>query len=34
MGPTPLSTDLFDFKPLTLQNWQDFEQLFEEHGIL
>jgi GNAT superfamily N-acetyltransferase len=32
MGPTPLSTDLFDFRPLTLQNWQDFEQLFEEHG--
>ena len=27
-----LSKDEFSFQPLTLHEWQDFEQLFEEHG--
>ncbi len=32
MEPTPLNADQMVFKPLTLTEWQDFEQLFQEHG--
>ena len=32
MDPTPFNINFFTFKPLTLQEWPDFTQLFEEHG--